>query len=452
MHRISDKIVRPIVVFLRQQGLRMAPFVDDFLFLLKQFSATDNIDFAIDTFTDCGWKLNWEKCQLKPEAERVFVGFVISTKGSQPWIRVLTSKIKKLRRTIARTVNAETVTARQLARIIGQCVAMTKAVIPGKLLLWNCYRALANKKGWDSAITMSTEVVKDLMWWHNALKAWNGAPLRQKSVDVQIETDAAKNGWGAVLRNRQNLESYGLWQKSVAYSHSNYRELLAVLKAIQTFRHHIRGQHVQILSDNVTTVAYINRLGGSSGKMMKLMTTIWAWTNELNVTISGKFLAGKINVDADRLSRRDSPYDWMLNRQTFRMLDKVLGPHTIDRFAAAHNTQTTRYNSLFLDPWTEAVDAMAQKNWNVEMNFCNPPFWMLNKILTKIEKEEAEATVIAPMWTGQRWYQKLWKMSVKLPILLENSRKNFIKAGSTPEPCKNKRWTIAAWKVSGKRS
>ena len=97
----------------------------------------------------------------------------------------------------------------------------------------------------------------------------------------------------------------------------------------------------------------------------------------------------------------ETPYDWKINPVIFHRIDNMFGPHTVDRFAALHNQQLQRYNSMFMDPETEGVDALAQNNWHQEMNFCNAPFWMVSKILQKLKTQKAEATVIAPWWPIQ---------------------------------------------------
>nr|XP_006819126.1 PREDICTED: uncharacterized protein LOC102809450 [Saccoglossus kowalevskii] len=50
------------------------------------------------------------------------------------------------------------------------------------------------------------------------------------------------------------------------------------------------------------------------------------------------------------------------------MLDKIWGPHSIDRFASCHNAQLPRFNSAAWNPGTEAVDAFCQ-NWSTENNW-----------------------------------------------------------------------------------
>ena len=57
------------------------------------------------------------------------------------------------------------------------------------------------------------------------------------------------------------------------------------------------------------------------------------------------------NALADALSKFHDSDDWMLNTRYFRILDKLWGPHTFDRFASANNKQCGKFNSKVLVPW-----------------------------------------------------------------------------------------------------
>ena len=408
-----------------------------------------------------GWKPNLEKCDLSPTCQTTFVGFdVNSNTVNGPWIKVLPAKVRKLRRSIVNILKTNMpITARMLAWVAGQCVAMSRAIVPGKLLLRNVYRVIATKQTWDSIVVLSQGAYKDLCWWLDAFKSWNGALLITKKVDVQIATDASSLGWGATILNSAsapikhvNLPSVhaaGTWHESTACMHSNFRELLAILKAIVSFRNSIKGLHVQILSDNATSVAYINHLRGSSELLSTLMTTIWSTADAMNVTLSAQHLAGWRNSIADGLSRISSPYNWQLNTKIFKNRDRMWGPHTVDRFAADHNTHLPVYNSLHWDPKTSGIDAMSQKDWYVHNNYVNAPFWLLNKVISVIQDQKAHATVIAPLWQGQPWAMKLRQLSVSPPIEIKNTRRSFYSRITTPEPLKNPKWRIFAWRLCG---
>ena len=74
------------------------------------------------------------------------------------------------------------------------------------------------------------------------------------------------------------------------------------------------------------------------------------------------------NEFADYLSRIVDHDDWMLNPVVFQELHVMWGPHTIDRFADVHNRQLERFNSLYWNPWSEAVDAFTC-DWSKENNW-----------------------------------------------------------------------------------
>ena len=142
------KVLRLVVSFLHENNICLANFVDDFLVMLKEMYIVDHTDFIVQTFKDLGWSLNFEKCDLILSTQKTFVGFHISTDGLEgPWIIVLPQKIHKLRRAIKSCLLKNNINARGLARTTGQCISMTKAILPAKLILRNCYRVLASRLG-----------------------------------------------------------------------------------------------------------------------------------------------------------------------------------------------------------------------------------------------------------------------------------------------------------------
>ena len=49
------KVVRPMVIFLRDNNIRISPFVDDFLLMAQAMCMTDHKEFTLNTFDDLGW-------------------------------------------------------------------------------------------------------------------------------------------------------------------------------------------------------------------------------------------------------------------------------------------------------------------------------------------------------------------------------------------------------------
>ena len=116
---------------------------------------------------------------------------------------------------------------------------------------------------------------------------------------------------------------------------------------------------------------------------------------------------------------------------------EIWGAHTIDRFATMNTTQLPKYNSRFLDPFSSGIDALAQQDWDMNNNFINAPFRLIPKILSIIKLYKADATIIAPHWPAQPWFQTLRSLSVAHPIPLPKSISAILSTRVTPEPCRN---------------
>ena len=439
------KTIRPVVKYLRMRGVRVASYVDDFILLSQKQCMQSHRKLFLDTLTQLGWVINSEKSSLSPDVTKNYIGYKITT-GDKPTLHVPNERIHKLRKDLKRVLAQCHVKARMLARIAGQCVSMSKAVLPAQLLLRNTYRLLASKHNWSNILTLDRDTRSDLEWWLHALGSWNGAPIQTGPIDFQIETDASMSGWGARIKGSNKMAA-GFWNVRLSQMPSNYRELMAVLLALKSFSFP-RGKKIQILTDNITTAAYINQLGGPSPALSQLANAVWLEAYDRELTLTSRYLQGTLNVTADMLSLLSDHYEWQLNRGLFKYLNSLWGPHTVDRFATMVNAQLPMYNSRFADPHTSGIDALAQQDWNRHNNFVNPPFRLIPKVLQVVEKQRAQATIIAPWWPAQPWFQTLMRLSIRPPLKLP---KRGLTRGQVkmPEALKNKKWRIYAWRICG---
>ncbi|KAK3734245.1 hypothetical protein RRG08_049663 [Elysia crispata] len=186
--------------------------------------------------------------------------------------------------------------------------------------------------------------------------------------------------------------------------------------------------------------------------LSNVATKIWSLAIRQNLTISAKWLAGKLNTMPDYLSRLDNKYNWTIHPNLFQYLDKIWGPHTVDRFACMNSAQCAKYNSLFLDPTTSGVDAFSETDWREENNFINAPFRLLPRILNKLDQYQAYATIIAPLFRAHPFFLRLINRSIAAPIRLPKARTFCIPmSNKLPEPLRNPKWKIYAWRVCGRR-
>ena len=148
---------------------------------------------------------------------------------------------------------------------------MLKAVLPAKLLLRNLYRTLANRQSWEDTLPIDQAYKSDLQW-----------SLCQQSVQMQIQTDTSGMGWGGVLEQKS---AAGHWSKVLSFHHSNHRELAAILQTMKTFQEDLANKTVQVLSNNVTSIAYINCLGGRNVVMTNIMKQLFTIYQENNIIL-----------------------------------------------------------------------------------------------------------------------------------------------------------------------
>lgn len=80
---------------------------------------------------------------------------------------------------------------------------------------------------------------------------------------VSFTTDASLLGWGAVTNGEV---TNGKWSDCERTLHINALETLEVFKALTTIFPNNYNTHFKLLSDNTTTIAYVNKAGGTWSK------------------------------------------------------------------------------------------------------------------------------------------------------------------------------------------
>lgn len=103
-------------------------------------------------------------------------------------------------------------------------------------------------------------VLTSLSWWCDPSKVMVGIPFNPPAPHVMLTMDAFLVGWGAHI---QGHTAQGLWSPREAQMHISILELPAVQHASQALLPFVWYRHVQLLSDNMIAVIYINKQGGA---------------------------------------------------------------------------------------------------------------------------------------------------------------------------------------------
>ena len=217
---------------------------------------------------------------------------------------------------------------------------------------------------------------------------------------------------------RDHHTTGGRWSPTEVEKHINELELKAVFFALSSLCNNVRNKHIRILSDNTTTVCYINNMGGSKSRAFNTIAKkIWQFALERNNFLSSTHLPGKQNMLADTSRVFNDRTEWMLHQDIFQKLSLLRGPFEIDLFASRLNKQVCTYVSWKPDPGATAVDAFFIV-WDRKPFYAFPPFPLIHRCLQKITADEAEGVIIVPMWPTQTYYARLMSMLIQRPRLL----------------------------------
>ena len=457
--RTFTKLMKPVVAFLRERGIRLIIYLDDLLILCNcRDTLLSQLELIKDLFQTLGLLINNKKSQLEPSQEIVFLGLTISTIAMQ--VSLPKEKVTRIQQEARQMLSKTEVSVQKLAAFVGMTTAAKQAVRVAPLFhrhlqaLINRVVPLASsleevRQSYHQIVEISREASQELGWWMQEMQNYNKAPLLADPPDLVIESDASRLGWGATLKG-QELRTGGQWSTSEQEMHINCLELLAASLAIQTFAKERQNINILVRTDNVSTRAYINHFGGTHPwPMNHLAIQVWKWCIDRKIFLTAEHLPGIMNQVADKESRtvRDR-CDWMIHPHLFAQIERKMGPLEVDMFASRLTHQLPRYFSWRPDPAAEAIDAFSQV-WSQLQGYANPPWCLLLPTLAKIQRERARVVLVAPMWKTQPWYPLLLQLLRGTPLLIpiqENvvispTQEGFIMPSGVPQ--------LAVWPLSG---
>ena len=165
-------------------------------------------------------------------------------------------------------------------------------------------------------------------------------------------------GWRA---SSQFGKINGQWTNKEKDLYINTLELLAIFISSKSFQRNFLGEHIRIMSDSATAIAYVNNMGGSrSITYHKIAKQTWEWAKMQGVWISAAHIPGQKNIEADKKSRQfKNTAEWMLSKGTFFFITKQFGQADIDLFATRANKKINKYISWKPDSDPIAIDAFS---------------------------------------------------------------------------------------------
>ena len=261
-----------------------------------------------------------------------------------------------------------------------------------------------------------------------------------------VTTDASSHGWGGWWRQFGQTgslrnEARGFWLPHEQGMSSNARELSGVLLTVQAALPSLRGKQVLVETDNKATQAYVNHLGGRSRFLNSIARRLWTMCYSNNILLSAVHRPGKVNQRADLLSRwRKDHSDIRLPPASFRKVQELFGPHSVDLFATRDNRLLPRFVSWRPDPESVATDAFMFP-LKGENPYCFPPVACIPRLLREVLHQQATVTLIAPDWSTP-WMPDLRRMLIAPPVRLPEKPISVVSSDF-------QNWKLTCFRISG---
>lgn len=236
--RVFTKLLKPVVGFLRQIGLRLIVYLDDMLFIHVNKDQLEVMTLLICKFFEAlGLMVNTKKSLLNPTQLVEFLGFQINSLTMT--FNLPSEKGRKIQQEAVNLLKSQSISARHLAIFIGKVVATSRAVMQAPLHYRALQRALNSTTSgnnplevsdkFDAQLVLDKEMISDLQWWAVLDKQSVTTPICSHQPVLVIESDASQLGWGARC---MKASTGGRWSAEEAIHHINYLELLAAFLAL----------------------------------------------------------------------------------------------------------------------------------------------------------------------------------------------------------------------------
>ena len=404
---IFTKLVRPLVGYWRAKGLRIVVYLDDGLCAVQGESRARAASALVkDTLDHSGFVVNVKKSIWAPTQRLQWLGFVIDL--SKGHIEAPIERLTAIQSKLELFCKLKKLGARQLASVVGSIISMSLAIGPvSRFMTRSMYWLLETRLSWWDMLEITPDARQELEFWKACLADYNCQPIWHSPSAVRVVfSDASDTGYGGYVVEHGSSVAYGQWTKHEAQQSSTWRELAAVLQVLKSVAAKLANFRVRWFTDN-QNVARILSVGSKKPLLHALATKVFTLSVQHNIRLEPEWIPRDLNERADALSRIVDYDDWMLNPVVFADIEKLWGPHSVDRFASCHNRQVPRFNSRCWNPGAEAVDAFTV-NWEGENNWWCPPIGLIPRVLRHAQVCRASGSIVVPLWLSAPFWPLLY--------------------------------------------
>ena len=314
-------------------------------------------------------------------------------------------KINKLLTDIKNILMQNVLTPKRLAKITGQLSFMHLAIGPlVRLFTRNMYHEIESRTSWYEPKIISKQTKDELEFWLNSINIYNGYTFKPRALTTYLVfTDASDDGYGGFILKRLNREVCSAKFKDCEkQTSSTHGELLAVKYVLDSFGGMLRNQSVQVNIDN-SSACRILSVGSAKPYLQNIAIDVFSFCSKFNIKLIPQWIPREQIELADYCSRIKDTDNWSIDNDSFRLINNLYGPFTVDRFANNLNRKLKCFNSKYHCPGTSHVNAFTD-DWSNDLNWLCPPISSIGSVIRHLKLCKAKGTLLVPVWPSSYFW------------------------------------------------
>jgi hypothetical protein len=301
---VFQTITDSICQMMKKKGYTVLAYIDDLLCVAdSEVECQAGLDVLCRLVLDLGLAINWKKV-VAPSRKLVFLGILINCDDRS--VSLPAEKVLALMKLISSWDSRKKVTKLEIQKMVGKLAWASRVIRGGRTFYRRLIDLMCHVRENHHFVRISKAAREDLSWWKQCCLLFNGTCRFACDLPVPIScfaTDACEIGGGAYLSMDWFYSNWAVDCPSMVGCHINVLELFTVVLALRRWGAFLRNCHVRVMSDNMATVAAVNKSTSRSAELMPLIREIFWIGVKYNITLSCVHIPGKFNTLADRISR-----------------------------------------------------------------------------------------------------------------------------------------------------
>jgi len=315
---IFTKLLRPLVSYWHTHSINICVFLDDGGGTERSlYKAVCNAKFVKKTLELSGFVVNVEKSIWFPQKRMTWLGVIVDFINNSYYIT--DKRITTLISLTSCMLQKEFLTARELSKLAGSIISM-KFVMSEitQLKTRALYEFIEKRVAWDAKISVKnmSKAIKEIIFWEENATNLNFRKISEHHASsINVYSDASNSGLGICipLFEAQSHRNLSIEEQELS---STWRELMAILYGLNSFKHILSGKVVNWFTDNYAASIIVKK-GSSKVHLQKLALDIFNVCFENSICIKSKWVPREQNKEADYISKFVDTDDWQISDEFF---------------------------------------------------------------------------------------------------------------------------------------